>query len=310
MHKRIICLMGPTASGKTGLACELVQQFPMEIISVDSAMVYQEMDIGTAKPSKDELATAPHHLINLINPTQSYSAATFCDDATRLCQDIIARGKIPLLVGGTMMYFNALQQGLSVLPKADEHIRECIAKDANERGWGALYQYLKEVDPVVASRIHEHDTQRISRALEIYKITGSSMSSLQQQHKEQSSFDFVNLILFPLQRSWLHERVNLRFSQMLSSGFIEEVQQLIAKWPLHPELPSMRCVGYRQVYEYLQGEYPYDLLQEKGAAATRQLAKRQLTWLRHWDNPMYFDPQPPTFHTEIVAKIREILDNK
>lgn len=310
MSNLIFCLMGPTASGKTGLACELIQHLPFEIISVDSAMIYREMNIGTAKPSSEELINAPHHLIDIIDPVESYSAAQFCSDATVLCDSILAKGKIPLLVGGTMMYFNALQKGLSQLPDANEAIRKQLESEAAQKGWDLLHQKLQSIDPETAARIHAHDTQRIQRALEVYYITGIPLSVFLAKDKVQAKYRFINLVLFPEQRIWLHERIAQRFDQMLEDGLVEEVQQLQEHWALNRNLPSMRCVGYRQVLEYLQGDYDYSTMRDKGIAATRQLAKRQLTWLRHWEDVLRYDSQTPTFNAEILAKSREILDNE
>lgn len=309
MTKLMFSLMGPTASGKTALACELVKLYPFEIISVDSAMIYREMNIGTAKPSAKELQVAPHHLINIIDPPESYSAAEFCTDTLQLCESIYQRGKFPLLVGGTMMYFNALQKGLSTLPEANQQIRDQLEAEALVEGWFSLHQKLKNIDPLSADRIHAHDTQRIQRALEVYYLTGTPLSSLLQQQKEKPDFQFINCILFPEQRSWLHERIAQRFDLMLQDNFVAEVKQLQQKWNLSMALPSMRCVGYRQVLEYLQGNYDYNAMRDKSIAATRQLAKRQLTWLRHWENAWNFDPQNVGFHAKIIAKIGEILDN-
>lgn len=309
MSKLIFCLMGPTASGKTALASDLVTRYPVEIISVDSAMIYREMNIGTAKPSAQELQIAPHHLIDIKDPVESYSAAQFCADALDLCDAMIEKGTIPLLVGGTMMYFNALQKGLSHLPEANLAVRQQIEEEAALVGWSALHQKLLQVDPEAAARIHEHDAQRIQRALEVYYATGTSLTAFLQQHKEVPDYHFVNFILFPEQRSWLHERIAQRFDQMLDQGLIEEVKQLQQKWHVTMSLPAMRCVGYRQVFEYLHGDYDYSIMREKGIAATRQLAKRQLTWLRHWEDALYYDPQNTAFRDEILAKTQEILDN-
>ncbi|CAM4466921.1 MAG: tRNA dimethylallyltransferase [Legionella sp.] len=311
MSKLIFCLMGPTASGKTALAMELVKQYPFEIISVDSAMIYRDMDIGTAKPTQEELQAAPHHLLDIKDPTETYSAAQFCTDATSLADAIIQKGKIPLLVGGTMMYFNALQQGLSVLPEANPELRQQLEAEAAQHGWEALHQKLAQVDPTAAQRIHANDTQRIQRALEVYYLTGTCLSDfLAQQQKEESAYTFVNVILFPEQRAWLHERIALRFDQMLAQGFVDEVRQLQHKWRLTTNMPSIRCVGYRQVFDYLHGNDDYPTMREKGIAATRQLAKRQLTWLRHWGKGMRFDPQNTAFTDEVMAKTGEILDNR
>ncbi|MFT4058558.1 MAG: tRNA (adenosine(37)-N6)-dimethylallyltransferase MiaA [Legionella sp.] len=309
MSKLIYCLMGPTASGKTALACDLLSQFPFEIISVDSAMIYRDMNIGTAKPTPEELQVAPHHLIDIIDPIETYSAAQFCSDVLSLVETIAHKGKIPLLVGGTMMYFHALQQGLSTLPEANSELRQQLENEAVTQGWEALHQRLAQVDPLAAARIHANDTQRIQRALEVYQLTGISLSEFLEQQKKENPYRFINIALFPQQRSWLHERIALRFDQMLAQGFIAEVQQLQQKWALTMNLPSMRCVGYRQTLEYLQGDYNQNILRDKGIAATRQLAKRQLTWLRHWENVLYYDPQNTPFRDEIVAKTREILDN-
>lgn len=310
MANLVFCLMGPTASGKTALACELVQHYPFEIISVDSAMIYRDMNIGTAKPSSQELQIAPHHLINIKDPIESYSAAQFCADASSLCDSIISKGKIPLLVGGTMMYFNALQKGLTVLPEANEPMRRQIEEEASQYGWAILHQKLTAIDPEAAARIHAHDAQRIQRALEVYYLTGTTLSTLLAQQKGVPEYRFVNFALFPEPRLWLHERIAKRFDQMLAEGLVEEVKKLQAKWNLHMNLPAMRCVGYRQILEYLQGEYDYSTMRDKGIAATRQLAKRQFTWLRHWDDILLYNSQNSTFSDEIIAKIREILDNE
>ncbi|MFI4918335.1 MAG: tRNA (adenosine(37)-N6)-dimethylallyltransferase MiaA [Legionellales bacterium] len=309
MNNLVFCLMGPTASGKTSLACELVSQYPFELISVDSAMIYRDMNIGTAKPSSQELEAVPHHLINIIDPTESYSAAQFCTDALSLCDTIIHQGKIPLLVGGSMMYFNALQQGMSLLPEANQSVRQQLEDEALQMGWDALHRKLAEVDPVAAARIHAHDAQRIQRALEVYYVSGTTLSAHLVAQKSSAPYHFVNIALFPQQRSWLHQRIAQRFEQMLAEGFVEEVKQLHQKWDLHEQLPAMRCVGYRQVFEYLQGAYDYLSMCDKGLAATRQLAKRQLTWLRSWEDTLVYDPQEAIFSKEIIAKIRKILDN-
>lgn len=310
MPDLVFCLMGPTASGKTALACDLVKDFPFEIISVDSAMIYREMDIGTAKPTVEELAHAPHHLLDILNPPESYSAAQFCEDTLKLVADIHRRGKIPLLVGGTMMYFNALQQGLSSLPQADETLRAALLSQADEAGWAYMHQQLEQFDPASAARIHPNDTQRIQRALEVYHLTGKPLSSFWAQKKSTAQYCFINLALFPAQRAWLHERIARRFEQMLEQGFLNEVEQLLAKWPLAPTCPAMRTVGYRQAIEYLAGNDEYQTFMQKGIAATRQLAKRQLTWLRHWQNTRLFACENPGSRREIIALIREILDNR
>lgn len=302
--------MGPTASGKTHLAFDLLNHFPFEIISVDSAMIYREMNIGTAKPTQEELLRAPHHLIDIIDPVDSYSAAQFCTDAFALCDLIIKKGKIPLLTGGTMMYFNALQKGLSVLPKANETIRLQIENEAMRNGWGALHEQLAVVDPETAARIHAHDAQRIQRALEVYYLSGITLSTFRAEQKNLSDYRFINFALFPQDRSWLHDRIAQRFNLMLTEGLVPEVQALQEKWALQPAMPAMRCVGYRQILEHLQGLYDHSTMRDKGIAATRQLAKRQLTWLRHWDDAFLYDSQNSTFSAQIIAKIGEILDNE
>ena len=279
-------LAGPTASGKTALALALAQEMPVEIISVDSALVYQEMDIGTAKPSADELAMAPHHLIDIRPPTQAYSAAEFARDATRLMGEIRARGKLPLLVGGTMLYFKALMEGLDDLPLADIQVRQAIQDQAMTQGWPALHAELAQVDPVTAARLPPLDSQRISRALEVWRITGQPLSSFFGASKVAGP-RIALASLEPLDRGWLHERIAQRFDTMLSAGLVDEVRRLRTRGDLTPDMPSMRCVGYRQVWEALDrvGDKPLPPsamvdLRDKGIAASRQLAKRQLTWLR------------------------------
>jgi tRNA dimethylallyltransferase len=309
MPKTIFCLMGPTASGKTALASELIHIFPFEIISVDSAMIYREMNIGTAKPSAQELALAPHHLIDILDPSESYSAAQFCKEVSLLCETIYKRHKFPLLVGGTMMYFNALQQGLSPLPQADENLRAVLTQQAELYGWHSMHQQLAQVDPQSARTIHPNDTQRIQRALEVYQLTGKPLSLFWSEQKGNEKHAFVNLILQPEDRAWLHARIAQRFDEMLEQGFVYEVAQLLQKWQLTSTCPAMRCVGYRQVIDYLAGDFDYESLRNKGIAATRQLAKRQLTWLRTWPGAINFSCERPEIKSEIVALIKEILDN-
>lgn len=309
MENKIICLMGPTASGKTALACELVNRYPFEIISVDSAMIYRGMDIGTAKPTPQELARFPHHLIDVLDPCESFSAAEFCETATTLCADIFSRGKIPLLVGGTMMYFHALQQGLSALPEADADIRAQLIEQANKQGWEALHAELAHIDPVTAARIHFNDTQRIQRALEVFHITGKPLSVVLLEKKTTFPYDYVNLVLFPEDRAWLHARIAMRFEMMLQQGFVQEVEALLQTWPSSLSSPAMRCVGYRQACDYLAGKDDYDLFCNKGIAATRQLAKRQLTWLRHWPNAHFWGCDQTDSLDEAMANIDKLLDN-
>jgi tRNA dimethylallyltransferase len=277
-----IFLMGPTASGKTGLALELARRYDVEIVSVDSALVYRDMDIGTAKPNAAELAQAPHHLIDILDPTESYSAAEFHADALRLIADIHARGKLAVLAGGTMLYYKALEEGLSDLPQADPATRAALDAEAAELGWPALHARLAEVDPLTAARLAPNDSQRIQRALEVYRLSGEPMSTLlAREHDSKPALNLLKLALLPDDRAWLHERIALRFRLMLEAGFVDEVRALRAKYPtLSLELPSMRCVGYRQAWQYLDGELDEATFFDKGVAATRQLAKRQLTWMR------------------------------
>lgn len=273
--------MGPTASGKTDLAIHLVEHLPVDIISVDSAMVYRGLNIGSAKPSEEELAKAPHRLIDIVDPSEAYSAANFRNDALKEIADIIQAGRIPLLVGGTMLYFRALLQGLSELPAADEAIRQKLEAQAKELGWEKMHQRLAEVDPEAALRIHPNDPQRIQRALEVYEISGVAMSQLQkEQQAEPLPYQVLKLALIPSDRALLHERIKKRFSLMLDQGLIDEVKALHERGDLHQDLPAIRAVGYRQVWDYLEGRLDYTEMEERGVIATRQLAKRQLTWLR------------------------------
>jgi tRNA dimethylallyltransferase len=286
----VVCLMGPTASGKTGLAVELAQCHGYEIISVDSALVYKGMDIGTAKPNAELLSKAPHRLIDIIDPLESYSAADFVVDAVEQAEEILLKGKTPLLVGGSMMYFNALQKGLAEMPKADAAVRAEIEREAQEKGWVALHEELQKIDPDAALRIHPNDPQRLQRALEVYRLTGKSMTQLWAQQEAVSlPFDMINMAVMPKERSVLHARIEQRFYDMMDQGFLAEVEGLYRRGDLSIDMPSMRCVGYRQLWQYLEG---VDLLDDaifKGVVASRQLAKRQLTWLRGWDDLMIFD---------------------
>lgn len=279
---KVLFLMGPTASGKTALAIELAEKHQCEIISVDSALIYRGMDIGSAKPSAAELARGPHRLLDIRDPSESYSAADFRKDALADIEQIISMGKTPLLVGGTMMYFKALLEGLSPLPAADEAIRSQIQAEAESYGWETLHEQLREIDPVSAIRIHPNDPQRLSRALEVYRISGKSLTELTQTKSAPLPYNVVQFAIAPRERSVLHNLIAQRFELMLQQGFIDEVRQLKARGDLHLDLPSMRCVGYRQCWQYLDGEFDYDIMVEKAVAATRQLAKRQLTWLRSW----------------------------
>lgn len=279
-----IFLMGPTASGKTDLAIELCQRLPVDIISVDSAMIYKEMDIGTAKPSVEELAAAPHRLIDILDPAQAYSAADFRRDALNEMQAITNKGRIPLLVGGTMLYYKALLEGLSPLPSADPEVRKQIEQEAQSIGWHELHRQLSEIDPVAAERIHPNDPQRLSRALEVYRIAGETLTELTKRKSEPLPFAVTQFAISPDDRSVLHQRIERRFHLMLQAGFEQEVRALFQRGDLHPDLPSIRCVGYRQMWSFIAGEDEYQGMVDKGVAATRQLAKRQITWLRSWSD--------------------------
>lgn len=285
-----IFLMGATAAGKTALALELVKKYPCEIISVDSALIYKEMDIGTAKPDASELQQAPHFLIDIIDPEQSYSAWEFRIDALRLMGEITERGNIPLLVGGTMLYFNALEYGMDDLPQSDEKIRQQLLEQLDKDGLSSLYDELKEIDLTSAEKIKPNDKQRIMRALEVFRQTGKPLSQLQtNKQKPNLDYDVLKIILAPKDRTLLHQRISQRFDLMLEQGFINEVKHLQTNPVLSLEYPSMRCVGYRQAWEYLNAEYDFETMKEKACAATRQLAKRQITWLRKQQNANWFD---------------------
>lgn len=309
-HPPVVCLLGPTASGKTAAALALAADAPVEVISLDSALVYREMDIGTAKPTREELAVAPHHLIDIIDPADSYSAAQFVADAERLIGEIRARGHVPLIVGGTMLYYKALTQGLNDLPQADAALRAELDQLAAERGWPALHAMLAEVDPVTAARLAPNDAQRIQRALEIHRLSGQPMSALLARQAEGRTFAgaadqrYRVIALEPSDRLALHGRIARRYDAMLAQGFIEEVERLRARRDLHPGLPSIRCVGYRQVWEYLDGEADFATMRERGIAATRQLCKRQLTWLRSTPERLVVD----CLATDYVDQVRRLAD--
>ena len=301
-----ICLMGPTASGKTDLAVALRHRLPLEIISVDSAMIYRQMDIGTAKPEPAVLQQAPHRLIDILDPAESYSAAAFREDALREMAAIRQAGRIPLLVGGTMLYFRALEQGLSPLPEADPAVRKQLEVEAAELGWEALHRRLASVDPESAARIHPNDPQRLSRALEVYTISGRPLSELwRMAQAEALPYRLLKLAVAPPERATLHRRIAQRFAQMLEQGLVGEVEALYRRGDLHEALPSIRCVGYRQVWQYLAGELSRDEMSEKGIAATRQLAKRQFTWLRSEDRLHWFS----TFDGKLLEKVLKLLDD-
>ncbi len=291
-----VLLMGPTASGKTALALELADRFPCDIISVDSAQVYRGLDIGSAKPGPEVLAATPHRLIDICEPTEAYSAARFRADALREMAESLARGRIPLLVGGTLLYFRALQQGLSALPEADPELRARLEGEAAALGWPDLHRRLQAVDPEAGARIHPHDAQRIQRALEVYELTGRPLSQLQRESGPEHPLPYrlLKLVRAPRERAVLRERIAVRFQAMLEAGFEDEVRTLWARGDLTPDLPAMRSVGYRQILNYLLGGSSFHVMIERGVIATRQLAKRQLTWLRaepdcHW----LFDDEDP-----------------
>lgn len=307
-----VFLMGPTASGKTGAAVELFQQLPVELISVDSALVYRDMDIGTAKPDAATLKLAPHHLIDVIAPTEAYSAAQFRADALRLMAEITARGKVPVLVGGTMLYFKALQGGLNDLPEADPEVRARLDDEALQVGWPAMHARLAKIDPETAARLQTTDAQRIQRALEVYELSGKTMTQIFAEEKSQAALPYrlLKLALVPSDRKVLHERIATRFDQMLQAGLLGEVKKLRERYPaLHPGLPSMRCVGYRQAWQFLDGEFGMDELREKGIAATRQLAKRQLTWLRGMDDTVELDCLDGEMHAKVQQTIRQFMQD-
>ena len=306
-----IFLMGPTASGKTGVAVDLISKIPVEIISVDSALVFKDMSIGTAKPDVKTLAIAPHHLIDIIDPASAYSAANFRKDALRLMADITARGKIPLLVGGTMLYCKALQEGLSGLPEANPEVRARLDARALLIGWPAMHEKLALIDPATASRLKPNDTQRIQRALEVFEITGEAMSSLYAKQKcEVLPYNLLKIALVPSDRKVLHDRIAIRFDQMLKEGFMDEVKRILVKYPaLTPESTSMRCVGYRQALDHLSGEYGLDELRNKGIFATRQLAKRQLTWLRGMVDNVELDCLNPQLNELVLNEINQHIKN-
>ena len=297
-----IFLMGPTASGKSALAMELVQRLPCDIISVDSALVYRGMDIGTAKPTATELALAPHRLIDLLDPAQAYSAADFCRDALREMAAITAAGRIPLLVGGTMLYYKALLDGLSPLPEADPQIRAQIEAEAQALGWAVLHQQLLQIDPVAGARIHPNDPQRLSRALEVYRITGKSMTELTQQLGTELPYRTWQYAIAPTDRALLRQRIAERFDAMLAQGFEAEVRTLFERGDLSPDLPSIRCVGYRQMWDYLAGVIDYEEMRYRGTVATNQLAKRQLTWLRGWSHPLTWLETGSQLNPDIILR--------
>ncbi|WP_392432519.1 tRNA (adenosine(37)-N6)-dimethylallyltransferase MiaA [Yersinia sp. HM-2024] len=298
-----IFIMGPTASGKTALSIALRQRLPVELVSVDSALIYRGMDIGTAKPSAAELALAPHRLIDIRDPAESYSAADFRKDALKEMADITAAGRIPLLVGGTMLYFKALLDGLSPLPSADPEVRQRIEQQAAELGWEVLHQQLAEIDPVAAARIHPNDPQRLSRALEVFFISGKTLTELTKISGETLPYRVHQFAIAPVSRELLHQRIELRFHQMLDAGFETEARALFDRGDLHTDMPAIRCVGYRQMWSYLSGEIDYDEMVYRGICATRQLAKRQMTWLRGWGSVQWLDSDKPGEALDSVIQV-------
>jgi tRNA dimethylallyltransferase len=327
IQPKAIFLMGATAAGKTDLAVELTKSLPCDIVSVDSALIYKGMDIGTAKPDADILAEAPHRLIDIIEPSESYSVAQFYQDALREMNEISAAGRIPLLVGGTMMYFKILHEGIGALPSADESIRKVIVQDALEHGWPYVHAQLEKVDPEAAQRIKPTDPQRLQRALEVYRVTGKTMTQIWAEQKEPSGdslgdkghsdytelnsglppvpYDVISLAIGPSDRKVLHKRIEQRYHLMLKSGFIDEVKSFHGNQDMNSDMPSMKCVGYRQVWDYLDNKLNYDEMVERGIIATRQLAKRQLTWLRRWPNLNQLE----TNDSKVLAKAMEIIEN-
>jgi tRNA dimethylallyltransferase len=306
---RAIFLMGPTASGKTDLAIELHRRFAVDIISVDSALVYRGMDIGTAKPDADTLARAPHALIDIRDPAESYSAAEFREDALAAMADTVRRGRVPLLAGGTMLYFRALARGLATLPSASPEVRARLETEAREHGWQALHERLAEQDPEAARRIHPNDPQRIQRALEVIELTGRPISELQREQEDQQlGYRVLRVVACPQPRARLHARIELRFQRMLEQGFLREMEALRSRGDLHADLPSMRCVGYRQAWSFLEGEISHAEMCRKAVVATRQLAKRQLTWLRQETGALWYDPVKESAQNFVIGEIGKFLE--
>jgi tRNA dimethylallyltransferase len=297
-----VCIMGPTATGKTDLAIACAEELPMDIISVDSALVYRDMDIGSAKPDIATLNLAPHRLINIVDPSEAYSAGRFREDALAEMGEITAAGKIPLLVGGTMLYFNALQKGMADLPEANPEIRQKLDEEVSRVGWEGMHKRLSEVDPESAKRLHPNDPQRIKRALEVYDITGKTLTEIWAEQSTQSlPYRLIKIALMPPDRVELRKRIEQRFDAMLVEGVIDEVRSLYNRGDLHPEMPSMRAVGYRQIWSYLAGDYDYETMREKAITATAQLAKRQMTWLRSETDCNFIDPEQ--------VKVSKVLKN-
>lgn len=301
----VITIYGPTAAGKTALSLGLCEKLDCEIISVDSALIYRGMDIGTAKPTPEEQAKVPHHLIDICDPSETYSAADFQRDALRLIDDIQARGKVPLLVGGTMLYFKALLEGLSQLPESDASVRQKLTQAMEASGLAVLHDRLKTVDPVSAERIHPNDPQRTLRALEVYEISGKTLTELTKERFGQLNKPVYQFAIAPKERSVLHQRIEQRFDKMLSEPFEDEVRKLFERGDLHEDLPSIRSVGYRQMWQYLNGELSYEEMRERGIIATRQLAKRQLTWLNGWPGVTWLETDDPQMNDKVEAALAQ-----
>lgn len=300
---RAVCIMGPTASGKTALAIQAAKKLQGEVVSVDSALIYRDMDIGTAKPSIEEKDGVEHHLIDILSPEVSYSVGDFVKDAQKSIDAILAKGKVPILAGGTMMYFNALINGINQLPASNEALRQQIQTQIAEKGLDAVHKQLQVIDPDSAQRIHPNDPQRITRALEVFLSSGKTLHYWQTQDKIKLPYDFVQFSIMPAERAQLHKNIALRFDQMLAHGFVNEVRQLCQNYTLHPDMPSLRSVGYRQVWQYLQGDMTEAEMREKGIIATRQLAKRQVTWLRGWQDAHPLETGKPDNLDTLVEKL-------
>lgn len=298
-----IFIMGPTSSGKTKLAISLLQHLPVELISVDSALIYKGMDIGTAKPTPEELAIAPHRLINIRDPVQPYSVANFYTDALQEMANITSIGRIPLLVGGTMLYYKVLLAGLSPLPPTNLSVRKYIELQAAEQGWSALYQQLQEVDPITALKIHKNDRQRLSRALEVYFISGKTLTEMINISSKSFPYHVYQFAIMPSSRELMHQRIALRYQKMLAIGFEEEARALFSRGDLHINLPSIRSVGYRQMWAYFSGQISYDEMVYRSICATRQLAKRQMSWLRSWHSVHWLDSEKELEALKVVIQV-------
>ncbi len=308
-----IFLLGPTASGKTGHAVALAERLPLEIVSVDSALVYRGLDIGAARPDAETLARAPHHLLDRVDPSEPYSAGRFRDDARAVMADITARGRVPLLAGGTMMYVQALTRGLAPMPPSDRAVRARLAAELDQRGLAALHAELARVDPEAAQRIHPNDPQRTQRALEVYRISGNRISSYHAEAPDRGDalgYRALYLALAPTDRAALHARIERRFHQMLADGLVEEVRALLAQPGVTADCPAMRAVGYRQVAAYLAGGVDYDTMVQRAITATRQLAKRQLTWLRGMEGVEWYDSKSDAIDAQLAARVQRFLEKE